>query len=294
MRSGPHIGVCFSLLLLLAPGVQASIPEFFHDLYLESEEAYALIHAQRYARFCHVHDLDPADEGNRRTFHVVRFMHELLTGNGCADGQRGGWLQIPYFWHWIEPNPRHEILALPDSVLLARMTPPAPYQRYRTRADIDRVPALYLCDLVSAQPRYAHLRYGSFYSFGWCSEREMAFVVLMRALGYEGKVWQSHIHTCSKLWCPMRHREGRTIILEAKVDNTFDQIHWDEVHPDAQFAAWREEIGRGSEIAWYNRVARSSEQLRLVRSCEVPAAAAARIRSLVRAGLVQAQADRHE
>ncbi len=27
----------------------------------------------------------------------------------CAGhGVRGGLLRIPYFWHWVEPNPRHE------------------------------------------------------------------------------------------------------------------------------------------------------------------------------------------
>ena len=155
---------------------------------------------------------------------MIEFFHQLPTGSGAADGARGGYLGIPYFWHWIEPNPRHEIIILPDSVLLSTLSPPASYERYQSFADIDRLPALYLGDLVSEVPKYSHPICGAFFSFGWCSEREMAYVVLMRALGYPGKVKQSGIHTRSALWCSFRHVEGHTVILEAHVDNTFDQV----------------------------------------------------------------------
>jgi hypothetical protein len=190
-------------------------------------------------------------------------------------------LGIPYFWHWVEPNPRHEILLLPDSVALATVPPPAPYERYQTMADIDRLPVLYLGDLVTDQPKYAHPVCGRFFTFGWCSEREISYTALMQLLGYEGKIVQSGIHTWSAIRCVFKEVAGGAKVLTAEVDNTFDFVLWEDVPEGTIASEWTDDIGEGTQIRWYNRQARSVEQLAALRAVEVSAAAAARIRRQV-------------
>jgi hypothetical protein len=163
--------------------------------------------------------------------------------------------------------------------------PPEPYTRYRTCADVDRVPVLYLSDLVGDFPKYTHPDCGSFFTFGWCSEREMAFVAVMAEFGYRGKVRQSGIHTWSSLWCPCERSDGTRVALTAHVDNTFDTVRWEAVPAGTSLSGWLGDVGRGTEIAWYNRVARSPEQSAGLRACRVSDAARDRIRRQVGAAL---------
>jgi len=270
-----------------ADTVSVPLPTFFRQIVATYRPTYEQLHANRYARFCRSHNLDPAAASNRRQFHEIAFLHDLFTGRSAVDCRRGGWLGIPYFWHWVEPNPRHAILALPDSVPLVEQAPRDPYRRYQSRADIDRVPLLFLGDLVSCVPGYTHPDCGPFHTFGWCSEREMAFVALLSALGYRGKIEQAGIHTWSVFWCEFRDNAGGTRPVIAKVDNTFDSLAWRAPDSGLSFETWWDAIGEGTQVAWYNRTAREAPQVDGLATIEVLAAARRRITDLVRDGLVE-------
>jgi hypothetical protein len=273
----PRLAWFVVLLSLLSGPASGSIPAFFADLWARHAEDHARLRAGEYAEFCTNLDLAPAAPANVRAFGEIVFVHELFTGSRAVDCSRGGVLQVPYFWHWVEPNPRHAIVWLPDSRPLVTVTPPADFARYRSFADIDRTPALYLADLVTASPRYRHDGCGEFYTFGWCSEREMAFLSLMICLGHQGRIRQQGIHSWSELRCRLVATNGHEVDVIATVDNTFGTLTWQRLqHPEA-LADWLQDIGSNRHVRWYNATARSPGQHAQLLDTVVPAAAAARI-----------------
>jgi len=263
----------------------ASIPGFFDELFVEYKAEYSSLRESEFSTFCSSFGLDSSDATNQHTFFRIHFLHDLLTTVSASDCARGGFLQIPYFWHWIEPNPRHAIIWLPDSLQLSTLKPPSTYNRYATRADIDRVPALFLGDLVAEAPRYSHPECGIFYSFGWCSEREMSFTALITSWGYNGKIWQAGIHTHSIVWCEFKRPDEMSIVLAANVDNTFDSLTWEAVPESTELSRWLQNIGTGAQIAWYNQKARSPGQIEALKNTLVGESVKARIQQLVRAAL---------
>ncbi len=279
-----HLGIVF-LMLITSAVAEASIPDFFNELFTAVQTEYSAFRAAEFAEFCAENQLAAADPVNQETFFRVNFLHDLLTTSGAADCARGGFLRIPYFWHWIQPNPRHLITSLPEAKLLTAVKPPAPYERYASFADIDRVPALYLGDLVAEAPGYSHPHCGSFFSFGWCSEREMAFTALVVAWGYAGKIWQSGIHTYSVVCGEFKKTDGSAVVLAADVDNTFASISWHRIPGTMPQDQWLTDIGAGAQIAWYNRQARSPGQITALQETPVGAEARARISRLVRQAL---------
>ena len=270
-----------TLSLLFATTATAGLPSFFDQLYAECSAEYAEHTDGDYLALCAELGLDGADTDNRQVFGEVSFLHDLITGVAAEDCRRGGILRIPYFWHWVDPNPRHSIISPPDSLPLVGLTPPTGFERYKSHADVDRVPVLFFSDLVTDEPRYAHEDCGRFFTFGWCSEREMAFVSLMGCLGHEGKVRQSGIHSWSELWCEFTASDGRHVGVIARVDNTFDSLEWFPAPGGLSMDEWLADTGEGAEVGWYNSTARSEKQRRALEAIEVSDVAAARIRNLV-------------
>jgi hypothetical protein len=269
--------VLVMLGLLGAAPARGDIPAALDHVFALVESRYTEYRATDFQAFCQAHGVAPDNAQNRRQFLRLHFLHDLMKGSGASNGARGGWLNIPYFWHWTNPNPRHGIHSLPDSTLLTQQRPAAPYRRYATRADIDRVPALYLGDLMTATPGYFHPRYGSFHTFGWCSEREMAYTALVTCWGFRAKVWQSGIHTSSRVLCRFQGTGGTALILEAEVDNTFAYIVWKTMAANTREDQWQADVGAGATIAWYNRKALSPEQHQALREHEVTLESTARI-----------------
>jgi hypothetical protein len=170
---------------------------------------------------------------------------------------------------------------MPDSVRLCDIFPPPSNSLYKSYADIDRVPSRYLGELASPSPRYYHPDCGSFHTFGWCSEREMAFVALMSLYGYIGKVYQRSIHVISSFRVEFTDTSGITRIMIADVDNTFNHISWNEsTHSDR--GAWQNDIGRGTTIQWYNEQALSERQRDQIKSIRMTAQSIQRIDRLVK------------
>jgi hypothetical protein len=191
-------------------------------------------------------------------------------------------LGIPYFWHWVDPNPRDSIVLLPDSIALSTVAPPASFAKYKSFAAIDRTPALFLSDLVSESPRYRHDDCGEFFTFGWCSEREMAFLALMTCLGYEGRIRQEGIHSWSELWCQLTADGGTPVPVIAAIDNTYGSLEWNRAPLGASSRQWKEDAGGSKELRWYNATARSARQHAELRGAAVTRVAGERIRARVR------------
>lgn len=286
-EAGPAIAFwCAVLSVIVADAaVSTPLPDYFRALAIEFRVPFTAEEPGAFGAFCNEHGLDVADPKNQSTYHEITFLHALFTGDGAGNGDRGGLLRIPYFWHWVDPNPRHEIRLISDGRLLVTLPPNSPYKRYASQADIDRVPLLYLGDLVAERPRYQHPQYGAFETFGWCSEREMAFLALMLVLGHDGKIVQEGIHVWSELWCEMVAASGGRVAITVRVDNTFGQMRWQAVRSGTERAQWFTQVGRGEQVAWYNRTARASAQQNGLRLLEVGDAAATRIRTRVSEGL---------
>jgi hypothetical protein len=262
-----------------------SFVEFFRQLVEENQEAYAARRVEAYRILCDRHDLDPEDRENQKRFRTLSFLHQLLTCRAPVDCNRSGVLEIPYMWHWIEPNPRHAIRRMASGMPLVDEPPPAPFGRYRSFADVDRVPSVYLADLVTAQPQYEHPECGPMFTFGWCSEREMAFCLLAGLFGHEGWVWQSGNHVWSVFPVQWQTRTGTQKELLLEFDNTYDIFGGQELPPGKSFQAWRQENELTREQRWYNARVRDPQEVERVRRLRVSAEAQRRIRSQVGAAL---------
>lgn len=256
---------------------QTSLPDFFHGLYTEHFNDYHALKNDVYRRFCNRFDLSMDNDANIHRFMFLYFLHDCFTGVNATDYSSGGFFKIPYFWHWVNPNPRHTIILLPDSIFLNQIESPREFAKYKSFADIDRVASLFLSDLVSVEPNYYHKNCGQFYTFGWCSEREMSFVLLLSIYGYEGKIKQSGIHTWSEFWIPFDGADGSQIILISNVDNTFDNITWDVPASDQTKEQWANDFGTGEQIEWYNKISRSVGEIQKVRDIVISNSASARL-----------------
>lgn len=281
MRFKLHQITLILITLTCATGTAETLPQFITDLSSEFESQCLLKDSAEYQEVCRKLNLAPENETNKATFATITLVHDLMTGTSARDCSSGGILHIPYFWHWIKPNPRHSIRHLPDSLLLTKLKPPSGYGQYKTFADVDRRPALFLSDMVSAEPGYYHPDCGSFYTFGWCSEREMAFSCLMKVLGYRSKIVQSGIHTWSVVLLAMTKTDGTESPFEVFVDNTFDMVNWGQ-HSDRNDRTWESDFGAGTQIEWYNSIASSEAEVDKVRQVEVPETSADRIRLLIK------------
>ena len=175
----------------------------------------------------------------------------------------------------MDPNPRHFLLHLPDSAKLIAMKPPRGFEKYKSFADIDRLPSLYLADAVAPQPAYFHPLCGEMYTFGWCSEREMAFNTLLSLLGYDCKIKQQGIHVWTEMLLKPTASDTSRTLRVLSFDNTFNKVGFRKLREAYQ--AWKGDVGNGAQVKWYNSVAHSTMQLNAVKSIEVKDPARQRI-----------------
>jgi hypothetical protein len=118
---------------------------------------------------------------------------------------------------------------------------------YSSYADIDRTPLLFLGDLFTENPKYYHTKQDTFSSFGWCSEREMAFVALVSLLNYQAKVVVRGNHSWTELIVPMVKLNGDSLNFMVNVDNTFDRITWNQISQVA-VAEWESKVHGESKM----------------------------------------------
>ncbi|MFH1843193.1 MAG: hypothetical protein ABIF77_08285 [bacterium] len=83
----------------------------------------------------------------------------------------------------------------------------------------------------------AAVNHRPFHTFSWCSEREMAFVALLTALGYRGKIEQAGIHTWSAFWCEFLDVAGRTHSILATISPEYSDSAWRDSITDSNPSA---------------------------------------------------------
>lgn len=258
-RPGVLLFVAFTLLIVSSIRAE-SVVEVFDALYSRHSTKYEQRRAHTFREFCKELGLKIDCQDNRDKFFKLYFFHDLFTGSGCSDFEVGGVLRLPYVWHWVEPNPRYRILRLPEKRQLSKIKPPETFARYKSYADIDRIPSIFLADLFSDSPRYSHGAIGTFYSFGWCSEREMSYASLMHAFGYACKIKQTGIHVQTEIHLRFTGKSDTAISVVFKVDNSMDYIQWSPVVHEISLAKWKNDMGNGQQIEWYNSMAFSKKE----------------------------------
>ncbi len=234
-----------------------TIPQFFLKLADNHSKDFMQIDKEEFTDFCASNELNADDTTNIKKFFTLKIIHALFTSENASNGSRGKILNIPYFWHWCIPNPRHSIRLAENNKLLKDMKPPAEFSKYNSFADIDRTPYLFISELCMENQKYYTPECDSFATFGWCSEREMAFVCLMELIGYEGKVIVSGNHSWSEFIVGMFEKTGKRHDFIVKVDNTFDNVKWDGTADIPSWKAWK---SASKTALWYDQKAHAQSE----------------------------------
>jgi hypothetical protein len=195
----------FALLLCSISSTHAQdipISQYFNILCYARQEQFAIRDDGTFDGLCQEYGLDPKDSVNLKSYYTVSILHQLFTCLDCNDGSRGKILNIPYFWHYRTPNPRHAILV--DE------------RRNTQYTGIERKPHFFLGDLVASRERFSHTEFGSFSTFGWCSDREMAFACLLSLMGYHAHVIAPEGHAVTEVELPFHTTGGRVIWFPTK------------------------------------------------------------------------------
>jgi hypothetical protein len=254
---------------------EPDVPVFFKELVANHQDHFHQIRPKPYRSLCAQYKLKEADSGNQRIFYTVKILHKLFTAKTANDYSTGPILTIPYIWHWRKPNPRSSIRLAKSGTPLSKIDPPQKFDQYPSYAKIDRTPDLYFKDLCTRKPKYmapAHVnKCDTFRTFGWCSERAMAFVCLMDMMGFKGKVIAQPPHSWSEFLVPMENKSGDKILFKVKVDNTYDIVEWERVSSKKSvFSRWSRLEEQAKRGEWYNRKAHSEAIQRTLRQTRVP------------------------
>lgn len=172
---------------------------------------------------------------NFRQYAYVQVMHNLFTAEGPVNGSSLTG-DMPYIWHWVEPNPRNFI------ILKGTYIEDIPYEGYKSFAMADRVPNIFLTDFFSDN-KYTHPLIGSFSTFGWCSEREMSYATVMESLGFNTNIVSLGSHTWSNVSVHFQ-KGGDAVTFVAGVDNTYNSTVWGLQIPQVS--------GKNRLEDWYN------------------------------------------
>ncbi len=249
-----------------------TIPAFFQQMASNHLIDYFSMDSSTYLTFCNSNALRSSDSTNLSKYFTIKILHDLFSAKSASNGSRGEILNIPYLWHWVEPNPRHTIYFTKNNKLLKDIKPPVEFSKYNSYADIDRTPFLFLSDLVNPTPKYYSESGDTFATFGWCSEREMAFVALLHTMNYEGKVEAVGNHSWSEFIVSMKQASGGSQDFIVKVDNTFNVVNWTIITKNA-LQSWRKKVGKSNFEIWYNQKAKSTIELNKIKNHLVAKAA---------------------
>ncbi len=170
----------------------------------------------------------------------LAYMHMLLTCYYSVDGDTSGGFGIPYFWNYTNHNPRLNIVNLKKGKTLSQL-PAAPGSQGASMATLDRTPLIFWGDFMSDEPSYSYEHISAFYSFGWCSEREMAYKAWLGVIGIKSTIGIKADH----VWTEVELAELPGYFLF--IDNTFNRF---ELLPISKKPP--PEIGN-KYITWYNQ-----------------------------------------
>ena len=256
---------------------EVSIPDFFRKFLNNHIADYFHKDSTTVINFCDTYGFAAYNALTVNQYCSLNILHNLFTSQNATTGSTGKILRIPYYWHWVKPNPRNEIVDRKTNRKLTEFEPPTQFNKYKSVAEIDRTPALFLSDLVTVPLKYASPLCDSFSTFGWCSEREMAFVSLVELLGFEGKVVAQGNHSWSEILVDMPSKAAKNhIMMVVKIDNTFDKIEWVKIE-NKDISGWRKDLGNAPLAAWYNQKAHSTIEKEKIRKYIVSKAASTMI-----------------
>jgi hypothetical protein len=242
----------FALMMFasLANAQDIPVSQYFSILCYARQAQFASRDGGKFDSICRIYDIDPKDSLNIRKYYTISIMHQLFTTTGAFDGSRGEILNMPYFWHYNNPNPRYDILV--DG------------KKNRTYTTIERKPHNFLGDMVSPNEKFSHPDFGRFSSFGWCSEREMAFACFLSLMGYDAHVIAPGNHAWTEILATFKTTDNDTRTMQIIVDNTFCSIVYDIQTPS-----------RHENV--YDRKAFAKEEVAMVRALTVCKSARERI-----------------
>jgi len=187
------------------------------------------------------------------TLKKIASFHHLITASDAQTGNQNPFWGIPYFWHYVKPNPRNEIILLKTGKKLSASKPPKGFERYQNYAAIDRTPDLFWSDFASEKPKFRYAGIPDFYTFGWCSEREMAFKSILHLMGINCEIVLDGNH----VWSVVELDKDSGLWI--KVDNTFDEFK--KCGPPLKAES---DLGK-----WYNKKAIDPKILVLLKIIEI-------------------------
>lgn len=181
-------------------------------------------------------DIANTQENYQKLAKII-IVHQLFATDGPYNGSMliG---DIPYLSNFTDSNPRYNITK--DGKLIKDITS----KNGITLANIDRTPDIFLPDFFSST-KYSHPDYGEFSTFGWCSEREMSYAVVMKALGFSTYIEAPGAHAWTNVSVSFTGKNSGAIIYQAHVDNTFNDLYWETYIPPVGYSTKLE--------AWYNK-----------------------------------------
>ncbi len=259
---------------------ETTIPIFLKELVENHQREFEIVDSSTYKRFCLSNEIFPSDSNNLQKYLTLSILHRLFTCKNATDGSRGEILNVPYFWNWVNPNPRSEITLLENKQKLGEIKPPKEFSKYDSYANIDRTPYLFLSELFLDNPKYYSNSCDTFSTFGWCSEREMAFVCTMDFLNYNGKVMAEGNHSWSEFIVPLQSINKGEKNFKVKVDNTFDEIEWEEITKSDKIN-WGEYLGNAPQANWYNQQAHSGIEKEKIKKFLISKSAMSRIENSI-------------
>jgi hypothetical protein len=248
------------------------VVSFLDSLYFIHQNHFRPIHQKRFEEICESQNIKTTDSLNQSKLFPLLFYHELFTLNISANCARSQILDIAYFWHWLTPNPRHSILSIRDNKTLNELPSLPEKPLYQTYGDMDRTPAVYLKDLFEQPRNFYAVGCDTFSTFGWCSETEMSFVLLMEQLGYIGNVELSEggNHSWSSFQMDLTLNDGTVEHFEVEVDNTFDEVRVASFVQRPTSSILKME-------KWYDEQSRYSKEIEAVKKIQVSKATSAKI-----------------
>jgi len=247
---------------------EMSAPKFLDRLIANHFDDFEKIHTKSYKSNLGTHALSKDNEENFHSYIYLKVLHDLFTSQGASNCALGEIWNIPYMWHWVEPNPRHEIELLSTGKLLSDTETPKGYGRYKSFADLDRAPSIYLGDFFSTTGKFKANGCSSFSGFGWCSEREMSFVALLQIKGYEAKVKSQNGHSWTEAIVPLKNHKGKEQLFKFTIDNTFDKFSFERFSKN-KLLDWKQDLGDSKTKKWYNEKAFSKAEQSAVRNIVV-------------------------
>ena len=175
-----------------------------------------------------------------QTVAKLAYMHMLLTCYYSVDGDTSGGFGIPYFWNYTNHNPRENIVHIKKGKTLKQLPAVAGTQG-ASMATLDRTPLIFWGDFMTEEPQYSYEHISAFYSFGWCSEREMAFKAWLGVVGIKSTIGIRADHVWTEVDLP--GMPGYFLFI----DNTFNRF---EIWPVSK----RPKLEVGNKyINWYNQ-----------------------------------------